>query len=60
VQEYVHRPRFELFDLQADPNETRNLATDADHKAVLETLQSKLRAWQKQTQDPWELKWTYE
>lgn len=60
VREYVHRPRFELFDLQADPNETRNLAADPDHKETLETLQSKLRAWQKQTQDPWELKWTYE
>lgn len=60
VQEYVHRPRFELFDLQADPHETRNLAADPDHKQILETLQSKLQSWQKRTQDPWESKWTYE
>lgn len=60
VRDYVYRPRFELFDLEADPHETRNLAGDSAHKQTLEALQAKLRAWQKQTQDPWESKWTYE
>lgn len=60
VQEYLHRPRFELFDLESDPHETHNLANDPDHQQTLETLQTKLQEWQKKTQDPWATKWTYE
>ncbi|MEW4530942.1 sulfatase [Maioricimonas sp. JC845] len=60
VDSYIYRPRFELYNLAEDPWETNNLATDSAHQEVLEKLQAKLRAWQKQTRDPWELKWTYE
>jgi N-sulfoglucosamine sulfohydrolase len=60
VRQYLQRPRFELFDLEADPDEIRNLADDPAHKQTLESLQTRLREWQKKTQDPWELKWTYE
>jgi N-sulfoglucosamine sulfohydrolase len=60
VDAYVNRPRFELFDLEADPNEARNLADDPNHRQTLESLQEKLRQWQTKTQDPWDLKWTYE
>ena len=60
VEAYVRRPAFELYDLKADPHEIHNLAGDPDHAAVLEDLKAKLRAFQKQTRDPWILKWEYE
>lgn len=60
VKQYVHRPRFELFDLEADPHETRNLVDDPAHKETLESLQGKLQRWQSATKDPWDTKWTYE
>ena len=60
VDSYVHRPRFELYNLADDPWETNNVATSSEHQATLERLQKKLQAWQEETQDPWELKWRYE
>lgn len=60
VKQFVQRPRFELFDLSADPQEAKNLAEDPAHKQILEELQTKLKDWQAKTQDPWDLKWTYE
>jgi N-sulfoglucosamine sulfohydrolase len=60
VSAYLNRPRFELYDLAADPREIRNLADDPAHADTLKSLQRKLRQWQTATQDPWELKWTYE
>ena len=60
VKAYLHRPRFELFDLEADPHETKNLAEDPAHQTTFETLQAKLKKWQEATNDPWDTKWTYE
>jgi N-sulfoglucosamine sulfohydrolase len=60
VESYIHRPRFELYNLKQDPWETDNLATSSEHQATLERLQKKLQDWQKKTDDPWELKWRYE
>ena len=57
VEEYLHRPRFELYDLESDPYEVQNLAQDS---SLLESLQRKLRAFQERTGDPWISKWTYE
>ncbi len=57
---YLHRPRFELYDLDADPDELHNLADDPQHAKRFAELQDKLKAWQKQTRDPWESKWEYE
>jgi N-sulfoglucosamine sulfohydrolase len=45
VDAYYRRPAEELYDLQADPNETRNLAADPAHAAVLGELRGKLAAW---------------
>ena len=56
----MQRPRFELFDLEADPHETKNLAEDPAHKETFEKLQTKLRTWTEATKDPWDSKWTYE
>ena len=60
VREYIQRPQFELFDISADPNEAVNLATDAKYAKVLEEYKAKLKQFQKDTQDPWVLKWSYE
>jgi len=60
VDAYLHRPRFELYDLQNDPHEVKNLADDPQYKGELERLQAKLKAFQQQTKDPWLLKWDRE
>ena len=60
VGQYVQRPRFELYDMQADPNETSNLAESPGHADVLESYQAKLKTLQKKYQDPWVMKWDYE
>ena len=57
---YIHRPRFELYDLVADPDELKNLADDPQHAKLIAELQSKLKVWQTQTRDPWVSKWEYE
>jgi N-sulfoglucosamine sulfohydrolase len=60
VDAYLHRPKFELYDLQNDPHEVKNLADDPQHKDTLDRMKAKLKAFQKQTKDPWILKWEYE
>jgi len=60
VEAYLNRPAFELYDLEADPHEVRNLAGDPAHRETLDRLKGKLRDFQKRTADPWISKWTYE
>jgi len=60
VGDYVHRPRYELYDLQKDPDELVNLATNPAHKAVFDDLAAKLKDYQKRTRDPWFSKYEYE
>ncbi len=60
VTQLIHRPRFELYDLENDPDEVHNLTTDLQYRAVLSQLQRKLRDFQRRTGDPWELKWDRE
>ena len=45
-------PRYELYDLQQDPNEWHDLADDLQHAKVKERLIAALRDWQQQTRDP--------
>ena len=45
-------PRYELYDLQNDPFEFRNLATAPEHAVTLADLQKQLTAWREQTKDP--------
>ena len=60
VGEYINRARFELYDISADPNETKNLADDPEYYTVLRDYQNKLKQMQKQLEDPWIMKWDYE
>jgi len=60
VEAYIHRPRFELYDLEADPHETVNLADRPEHAPLVADFCARLKAFQEQTHDPWLHKWTYE
>ena len=60
VEDYIHRAKFELYDLEDDPYEVNNLADDEAHAEVLSELQGKLKAFQQRTKDPWIVKWKYE
>jgi N-sulfoglucosamine sulfohydrolase len=60
IEAYENRPRFELYDLEQDPDEVHNLAADQSHREVLVDLQRKLSDFQQRTGDPWILKWTRE
>ena len=60
VEAYLHRAKFELYDLENDPHEVKNLADDPRHEKVLEELKAELKAFQRRTNDPWILKWEYE
>ncbi|MBD2751427.1 sulfatase family protein [Spirosoma validum] len=60
VTAFLHRPRFELYDLQADPDEVHNLATNLKYQATLKRMQEKLKRFQQQTRDPWVSKWDFE
>ena len=60
VGEYVQRPEFELFDIAADPDETTNLADSEGHADILERYKAKLKAMQREMDDPWIMKWNYE
>ena len=59
-QAFEHRPKEELYDLTADPDELKNLAADPAHADVLKDLRAKLKAWQTATKDPWLVKFQYE
>jgi N-sulfoglucosamine sulfohydrolase len=60
IEAYLHRPKFELYDLESDPDEVNNLAEDPKHAKLLAEHQQKLKAFQHRTKDPWISKWKYE
>ena len=45
------RPELELYDLESDPHEVRNLASDAGHAQMLERLRNAMDAWIAQSGD---------
>lgn len=60
IKNLLHRPQFELYDLEADPDEINNLADDPAHQKLKGELIAKLKAFQTATRDPWVNKWMYE
>jgi len=60
VDAYLHRPEFELYDLENDPDEIHNLADDPGHAELLRELQEKIKAFQERTKDPWIIKRKHE
>jgi N-sulfoglucosamine sulfohydrolase len=51
VERYHKRPREELYDLAADPNELHNLAADPEHAECLMAMRAELEAWMKEQGD---------
>ncbi|MBI4624264.1 MAG: sulfatase [Verrucomicrobia bacterium] len=49
---YGKRPREELYDLKADPHQTKNVATDARYAAIRAKLEQRLMDELKRTGDP--------
>ena len=45
------KPREELYDLEADPHEIRNLAESLEHQAALREMRAALEEWMKVTND---------
>lgn len=60
VGSYIQRPVFELYDLEEDPTESRNLAEDPSRAELLAQMKERLKRFQRDTGDPWILKWNYE
>jgi hypothetical protein len=53
LRAYIRRPPEELYDLDTDPGEVRNLAADPDHGDLLRGFRAALETWQRDTRDPW-------
>ncbi len=60
VESFVHRPLEELYDLERDPHELKNLAADPAHRDTLDNLRARLKRWQTETRDPWLVKYRHE
>lgn len=60
VGDYIHRPQFELYHISTDPHESENLAGKTEYAEILKKYQEKLKAFQKEMDDPWIMKWEYE
>jgi N-sulfoglucosamine sulfohydrolase len=60
IKALIHRPQFELYDLEEDPDELHNLADDDDYRPLVDSLGRMLKRFQLRTGDPWILKWERE
>jgi N-sulfoglucosamine sulfohydrolase len=60
IAQFLHRPRFELYDLDRDPDELDNRADDPALASVKADLTARMKALQLATKDPWLHKWNYE
>ncbi|KAK4624207.1 sulfoglucosamine sulfohydrolase [Fulvia fulva] len=53
LKNYIFRPAEELYDLEQDPQEVRNLTGDEKYRELLLEMREKVTEWQKQTGDLW-------
>ncbi|MFA5689706.1 MAG: sulfatase [Kiritimatiellales bacterium] len=60
IEAYLHRPEFELYDLENDPDEINNLAGLPECAELLNSFIEKIKIFQQETSDPWAHKWIYE
>lgn len=52
VQSFLRPPEYELFDLQRDPHEWKNLADSEDHKPIRQRLLKAMQKFQREIKDP--------
>jgi len=60
VESFPHRPKEELYGLESDPNELKNVAGDPKHAEVLTDLRKRLREWRAATKGPWAVEYQHE
>ncbi|ELU04725.1 hypothetical protein CAPTEDRAFT_155123 [Capitella teleta] len=53
LSQYYYRPSYELYDLETDPKELKNLVGDAKYSDIFKGLNDQLNDWQNATADPW-------
>lgn len=53
LKDYIFRPSEEMYDLETDPDEVRNLAESDEHHTLLLEWREKVTEWQKATRDLW-------
>jgi N-sulfoglucosamine sulfohydrolase len=53
LQNYIHRPPEELFDLEADPLELKNLAGKVEYQGIVQRMREAVEQWQADTADLW-------
>ncbi len=53
IDDFLYRAEFELFDMNADPDEANNLADDPKYAEIKEQMINKIRQYQVSTMDPW-------
>jgi N-sulfoglucosamine sulfohydrolase len=53
LEAFFHRPSEELYDVLADPAEVHNLAEDTAYQNILVDMQSQMKKFQHDTNDPW-------
>lgn len=52
VQSFLHPPEFELYDLENDPHEWKNLADSSEHASIKSSLLGAMREFQNEISDP--------
>jgi len=52
VQSFLHPPEYELFDLQNDPHEWKNLADSIEHQPIRQRLLKAMHDFQREIKDP--------
>jgi N-sulfoglucosamine sulfohydrolase len=53
LESYEHRPEFELYDVESDPDELKNLADEPMLAKTKAELLAKLKKRLSETKDPW-------
>ncbi|KKY18788.1 putative n-sulfoglucosamine sulfohydrolase [Phaeomoniella chlamydospora] len=53
LKDYIFRPPEELYDLEEDPDEVRDLAKDEKNAELVAGFRERLEQWQRDTNDPW-------
>lgn len=53
MDDFLHRPAEELYDLIQDPEQINNIASDPAYEKDLKTMREQLREFREKTNDPW-------